>query len=114
MANYKETVIDGVVSEYQRSNKVIIVNELDQTPEITFMEQILMSLPDGRKIVTGHAKCSDLMGDPTELFPLLNPQDDTVIGEARYVDTYVILYSLYRHVANKRDNPPILVDEEPI
>lgn len=111
MANYNETIVDGSISEYQRSNKVIIMNELDQTPEITFMEQILMSLPDGRKIITGNTKCYALMENPVETFNLINPQDDTIIGEAKYVDVYVLLYSLYRYVANKRDNPII---EEPM
>lgn len=103
MANYRQQSIDGTVSDYQRSNKVIVTNELDDIPEITFMEQIITSLPDGRKIKTGIDKCTDKMVDPMEAFDLLNPTDDTVIGTAHYQDAYVLLYSLYRYVAAKRD-----------
>ena len=103
MANYNQNTISGDVSEYQRSHKVIITNELDGIPEITFMEQILTFLPDGRKIPTGNTKCVDQLVDPLEEFILLNPNDDTILGTAHYQDTYVLLYSLYRHVAAKRD-----------
>ena len=112
MANYNEKTVNGVVSDYQRSNKVIIVNELATTPEITFMEQIITSLPDGRKIVSGQTKCSDMMSNPLEPFDLLNPETDEVIGTGKYMDAYVMLYSIYRHVADKRDNP--VIEEEPV
>lgn len=103
MANYKESTITGAVSDYQRSNKVIIANELDSIAEITFMEQILTSLPDGRKIITGTTKCSDSMYNPQEQFNLLHPETDAILGTATYMDVYVTLYSVYRYIAAKRD-----------
>ncbi len=103
MPNYNQQSIDGTVTDYQRSNKVIVINELNEIPEITFMEQIVTSLPDSRKIITGTTKCSDKMIDPTEAFNLLNPEDDSVIGMSNYQGAYILLYSLYRYVASKRD-----------
>ena len=107
MSNYKETTVAGQYTEYQRSNKVIVTNELGGVPEITFMEQSIGTLPDGTKIVPKTTKCSDQMQNPMEEFNLLNPEDDSIIGTAKYLDVYVLLYSLYRYVANKRDNSQI-------
>jgi hypothetical protein len=103
MSNYKEQVIQGEYSEYQRSSKVIITNELGQLPIVDFMEEVVATLPSGVKIVTKRTKCDDTFSNPVEEFNLLNPTDDTILGTAKYQDIYVILYSLYRHVANKRD-----------
>lgn len=103
MANYKEQVVTGEYSEYQRSNKVIITNELGGMPEITFMEQVLAALPNGQRLQVKQDKCVDQLLDPAETFNLLNPTDDSIIGTAQYQEVYVLLYSLYRHVANKRD-----------
>lgn len=103
MADYKETTINGQYTEYQRSNKVIVMNELGGLPEITFMEQVIGTLPDGSKITPRNTKCSDTMTNHAEAFDLLNPMDDSVIGSMTYQEVYVTLYSLYRYVASKRD-----------
>lgn len=103
MANYKQTTVTGDVQDYQRANKVVIANELNAVPEITFLEQIITTLPDGRKITTGKDKCGATLADPAETFNLLNPETDAVIGSANYLEVYILLYSLYRHVADKRD-----------
>ena len=103
MSNYKETVVQGEYSEYQRSNKVIITNELGGIPEITFMEQVLATLPNGQQLQVRQDKCTDILQDPAETFNLLNPQDDSIIGTAQYQEVYILLYSLYRYVGAKRD-----------
>jgi len=103
MANYKERAVTGEVQDYRRSNKVIIVNELGGIPEVTFMEQDMTFLPDGRKLVTGSDKCSKAMLDPTVEFNLLNPETDEIIGTSTLMQVYVLLYSLYRHTADERD-----------
>lgn len=111
MADYKETTINGQYSEYQRSNKVIVMNELGGTPEITFMEQVIGTLPDGTKVTPRTTKCADQMTNPAESFPLLNPLDDSVIGSLTYQEVYVTLYSLYRYVAAKRDAAAVIPPE---
>lgn len=103
MADYKAKTVSGEYTEYQRSNKVIITNELGGLPEVTFMEQVLGTLPDGNMMQVRATKCVDNFGNPIEEFNLLNPLDDTILGTAKYQDVYVLLYSLYRHVAAKRD-----------
>ena len=105
MPNYNEHSVSGEYYEYQRSNKVIIMNELDSVPEITFMEQVIATLPTGEKMNMRKTKCVDTLSNPLEEFNLLHPFDDTIIGTSKYQDVYVLLYSLYRHVADKRDNP---------
>lgn len=106
MADYNEKIISGQYTEYQRSNKIIVTNDLGSIPEITFMEQIVGTLPDGSKVTPRNTKCVDQLMNPAESFNLLNPIDDSIIGSLTYQDVYITLYSLYRHVAAKRDNPP--------
>ena len=103
MPNYKEQTVSGEYYEYQRSHKVIIMNELNTIPEITFMEQVLATLPTGERINLRQTKCLDSLANPDEEFNLIHPFDDAIIGIAKYQDVYVLLYSLYRHVADKRD-----------
>jgi hypothetical protein len=103
MANYKEQIITGEYSEYQRAYKVIITNELNKLPVIDFMEEVIATLPSGGSVIVKRDKCDDTLSNPVETFPLLNPNDDSVIGSAEYQQIYVMLYSLYRYIANKRD-----------
>ena len=111
MANYNENTLSGDITTYQRSDKVVIDNTLDKIPTITFLEQILSILPDGSKIITGRSKCSDSMQNPYEEFNLLNPMTDEVLGVARFIDAQVILYSIYRYVADKRDTQQTISGE---
>lgn len=107
MPNYKEQVTTGQYSEYQRANRIVITNELGGMPEITFMEQVLATLPNGQQLQVRQDKCVDQLIDPMEQFNLLNPETDEVIGTAKYLDVYVLLYSLYRYIGNKRDSAQI-------
>lgn len=108
MADYKEQIITGQYSEYQRANKVIITNELNQIPIIDFLEEVIATLPSGQRLVIKRDKCDDMMGDPSEQFDMLNPLDDSVIGTGTYQQAYVLLYSIYRYVAAKRDASKIV------
>lgn len=111
MPNYNENTLVGEIITYQRSNKVIIENNLDQIPIITFMEQIISILPDNTKVIIGRTKCEDSLLNPYEELNLLNPVTDEIIGTAKYVDAQILLYSVYRHIANKRDSKLTITSE---
>lgn len=101
MADYKEDKIKG----WQRSNYVSIDNSYGLIPKITFKEELIVRGENGKTLLQEDAGViTEEFSDPTREFNLLNPIDDTVIGTAKYVDIYTILYSLYRDLANKRDN----------
>lgn len=101
MADYKEGKIKG----WQRSNFVSIDNTFGEVPKILFKEELLVSGENGKILLQEDAgTICEYFSDPTTEFNLLNPIDNTVIGTAKYADIYAILYSLYRDLADKRDN----------
>lgn len=115
MPNYKEQTSQAVA--WQRAYQVVIDNKLNTIPNITFYEEEVVLLPAGHVNKTaGHI--TELLQDPINEFPLLNPETGDVVGTAKYMDCYVLLHSLYMYLVNKRDNPPISIplsqEEQPI
>lgn len=109
MANYKEQIVTGEVSVYTRCirghfyNKSLVDN--NAISAISFDEEIVTKLPTGNTFVepVSNSQLLQPFGDGTETFNLLNPYTDEIIGTKNFKDVYDLLYSLYRHVANKRD-----------
>lgn len=98
--NYKSTNIS--TESWCRSNKVVIENELNQVPMISFTEEEVLVV-NGKKLVLGGALLQENMTDPSKTFDLLNPETDEVVGSATYMQVYVMLYSLYKTLALARD-----------
>ena len=101
MANYQESNISGI--KWKRCNEVQITNNLGTIPVIRFVEQCVVELGDGNHVVEPSGDVSETLTDPEELFNILDPTDDSITGAMQYQTVYAILYSLYRHVAEKRD-----------
>jgi hypothetical protein len=108
MPNYNESSVSG--TKYTRSNKIVIRNDLKQTPAIYFSEEDVFVISETEHI----AKPAQGVGTPftpenaeTE-FALLHPATGTQIGTAKYQDIYVLLHSLYYHLATQRDIPPVV------
>lgn len=119
MANYKEQTISGLV--WQRSNLVQIHNTLNTIPSIMFYEEEVVALPSGP--VTKHiGHLTEVFSDPLKEFNLVHPETGDVLGTATYQQIYLMLHSLYMHLAYIRDNPPPLtpqpdpppVEEQPV
>ena len=103
--NYKETNIAG--TQYQRSSGGSFVNPIDGqgSKGISFREDQVIN--------TGAKQIVQPVGDlfeplnatnATTIFQILDPTTDLPIGQTRtYQDVYLMLYSLYRHCAKKRD-----------
>lgn len=107
---YKEET----VAVYTRASDIVINNPLPSSgvaPNIRFNEELAVKEPDGTvRQMNGYAgMCSLEMTDDnaTASFPLIHPELDVEIGEATYQDLQVMLYSLYIHVTDLRDNPPV-------
>jgi hypothetical protein len=102
MANYKESTVAG--NKWQRAWQVVIENKYNQIPKIDFYEETVVDVGDGQPVSkllpeSLHAEFTD----GSIQFNLLNPIDGSVIGSATYQDAYVLLQSLYMHLANLRD-----------
>ena len=96
---------------YRRANTIVINNELDMSPEITFHEQF--ATVDGMALDGRLGSCGLTMEEGSaETFTLVHPELGVELGEMSYVELQVAIYSLYLHAADKRDNPPAPVVEE--
>ena len=102
MSKYKEENLTG--QKWVRSNRVTVLNPYDGAPVITFSEEEVALLSDGRSVNTPVGNLQKTFDDPIGSFDLLNPVDGSVIGSATYQDVYVILHSLYIWLAQERDS----------
>lgn len=101
MGDYKSTEVAG--SSYKRGKKVVFYNSLDSTPAIQIEEEMIYNLNDQR-ISQDAGLLSKEVSDFTQSFELRNPLDGELTGgTALYSDVYVLLYSLYWHLALERD-----------
>jgi len=105
--NYQQSTIQGEITIWRRARRVCINNNFEQMPEIEFYEE--------EKTITPNAVLSrdtetlkETFTNPLEEFNLLHPETGEVIGTAKYQDIYVMLYSLYMKLAERRDNPPVI------
>jgi hypothetical protein len=101
MADYKENILKAK----QRSNLVVITNELDQIPQIEFMEEIA-TIENGNHVVSkvpvGSVKES--MTNPATTYPLVHPVTGASLGTSTYEEYYMRTYSLYLSLAKRRDD----------
>lgn len=97
--NQQETKIIS----YQRAKQIIIKNELDSPPIITFVEEIIQ---DGVAVGSPKTRPINKKFTPelsSEVVDLLSPVTGEIIGQTTYGDIYNSLYSLYFKLAAERD-----------
>lgn len=101
--NYKETEVSG--SSYVRAREVVVSNVLDGYKGIMYVEEEVSIL--GNKIMrenVGAIHQEFTAENAGTEFPLLNPITNELIGAtATFQDVYVLLFSLYYHMAELRD-----------
>lgn len=114
MSNYKQATVAG--ESWQRAHTVVVANPYDGTPVIDFREEEIVLLADGRSLKTDKDHLvrelpPEVMGTT---FELRNPDTGELLNQtATFADVAVMLHSLYYHLANERDTPPVQVEEEP-
>ena len=103
MQNYKETSISG--TSYVRAREVTIANQLGGYKGIMYAEEHVSVFGD--KIMrenVGAIHQEFTAENASTEFPLLNPITNEPIGStATFQDVYVLLFSLYYHMAAQRD-----------
>ncbi len=103
MTDYKESTVEG--TSYQRSFRITIENKRGDTPHITFFEEQVITLAD--EIISRPVDQCTQYFNPGETFPLLNPLDDSPLGaDGSHQQFQILLYSLYKATAAKRDTEP--------
>lgn len=104
MAEYKETPITG--RRRMRSYRVIANNPANGARSIRFDEEWLTELNDGRLINEPAGGIARDFSEPQTEFDVLNPETGEIVGKSTYLQVYVLLHSLYMHLAVERDNMP--------
>jgi hypothetical protein len=99
MGNYKQEKVTG----WQRSKQVIIKNDYKVVPTIEFTEEMVVEVDGALINKKDVGTVGTSLKDPSMSFDLLNPENDQIIGKGNYGQAYVLLYSIYRHLADKRD-----------
>ena len=102
MANdYRQSSVSG--STYQRGRSLYFENPRNEPPSLLIREERVTVLAD-REITEFVGEIRKNVTDLTVAFPLRNPLDNERIGQsATYQDLYVLLFSLYWHLAEERD-----------
>lgn len=109
MPNYQEQQITG--AKWKRSHFVAIENPLVGEKAVNFYEQFARQTSDGQLTFEEAGSLRQAFSDPSVTFPLRSPVDDSLITDASgapvtttYQNVYVLLHSLYLHLASLRDN----------
>lgn len=102
MPNYKQTSVTG--TSYVRASRVIAENN-ENGRYVQFIEESVVELADGTKMTVPAGGCTKFLtteNGGTE-FPLLDASGEPTGATATYSDVYLLLMSLYYHVATLRD-----------
>lgn len=104
MPKYNESTITG--ESWRRSFQLFGINEYGSGPEITFNEEDVVLMESGKllKSFAGKVGTTFTAENATTQFQLRNPASDEYIDQySTYQDVFVLLHSLYFHLAKERD-----------
>lgn len=107
MANYKHKEITG--SQHKRANRVVIDNPYMGPVVITFDEEEVITI-DNQNITrsTGSLRKIFTEDKGKTKFKLASPVDNSPLEqEATYQDVYILVHSLYLHLAEERDSEEV-------
>ena len=103
MADYKETTVAG--QAWTRAHRVTLENAYGGAGGVRFDEEQVISLGEAGTVrqPAGYVIESFTAENAAESFDLLNPATGETVGTASFQDVYVLMHSLYMHLAAKRD-----------
>jgi hypothetical protein len=117
MPKYNETSVTG--ESWIRSNKIICTNDYGQPPRIYYQEEELFNFSDGKIVKSLYTTFNPvtetfISDNANTTFELINPETELPTGNtATYQDLYVLIHSLYFHLAEKRDLADKFTDPTP-
>ena len=108
MPKYNETAIVG--ESWKRAFQILIENRYNQTPKIRFSEEEIFVANDRRLAGSYNGEGIEAYftaENALTQFQLRNPITEEYIDQyANYQDLYVLIHSLYFHLAKMRDQGP--------
>lgn len=94
----------GEATSWRRAKRIVISNELGQTPFIVFSEEDVISIGGKEAHIDAMTAVRGDFDPASGTIPLVNPQTGVPLGESMtHADLYVVLYSLYLQLATARD-----------
>ena len=111
MPLYKEinepVSITGTKKSWVRANTIIVNNPLDKAPNIDFIEEKVVEMPDGERRFTPISQRLHADVVPGEMVDIIHPETGAVLNTIPYQEAAmqfaVLLTSIYFHEATKRD-----------
>ena len=108
LINLRQRINLCQIKSWQRSKGVIVTNEYNEVPSISYQEEVIVTTPDDKIISKTDVGVLNVDLSNTDIeFPLLNTLTNEVVGTMKYSDLYVIMYSHYMHLAGIRDSQPV-------
>lgn len=103
MADYKASTVAG--HTWTRAHRVTLENAYGGAGGVRFDEEQVISLGDAGVVrqPAGYVIEPFTAENAAQTFDLVNPATGEVIGAASFQDVYVVMHSLYMHLAAKRD-----------
>lgn len=103
MPDYKLSTIP--CTSYVRARAVTAINTLDGMKMIQFQKETVFILPDGSKAKSDAGECSKVFTaeNASTTFPLLDVNGDSTGTVMTYEQSYLVLMSLFYHVASEQD-----------
>ena len=107
MPKYNETSVIG--ESWTRANRITCTNDYRNNPSIFYHEEELFNFSDGKVVKTPFNSLNPVSETFTSTnanttFELINPATELPTGNtATYQDLYVLIHSLYFHLAKRRD-----------
>jgi hypothetical protein len=109
MPKYNETNVIG--ESWIRPNRVMFSIKYKENATISYQEEEILNVSENEVIKTIKTVGSNLLtetftpNNANTTFELINPETELPTGNtATYQDLYVLIHSLYFHLAKKRDN----------
>lgn len=107
MPKYKESMVQGEV--WRRAFQIIGSNDYNKQPTIFFNEEDVVLLSDNSILKNHVGSIGEVFTfeNANTSFQLRNPNtEEYVEAYATYQDVFVLLHSLYFHLAKERDKGP--------
>lgn len=109
MPKYNQTDVTG--ESWVRANRITCINEYGNNPSIFYHEEELFNFSDGKVVKNQYNSINPVSeiftsNNANTIFELINPETELPTGNtATYQDLYVLIHSLYFHLAKARDKP---------
>jgi len=105
MATYKESIVSGSLTSWQRCNKITIENPYNDPSAVNvqFEEEVVKVLPDG-EVFRNSCGIMTKVFDPGKIIQIRNPMDWELTGQSITLgEVMALVGSVYWQYALERD-----------